>query len=140
MHPQSSAQQPGFPFRWMQGLAPMRIAKVLTENTDLLDRLVDVPMTKQECGQVLGYYMQYVANASPAIETESYANARRELSALLQYDLDPFYFRGAAMAGEQIECRRTGYPLADGYEMWTDEQLTIELEWCIDCMIEGIER
>lgn len=121
--------------------------RVVKENTDLLDRLVDVPMTKQECGQVLGYYMRHVYALSPAgkpgehrDENDMLANARRELSALLQHDLDPVYFQGAARAGWQMHCREAQYPLADGYEMWSDAELTNELIWCIDCLIEDVNR
>ena len=109
-------------------------------NTDLTDRFVEAPLTETECAQVLAYFLPLVALLSPAAEPTSYGNARRELSAALQYDLPPDLFETAVEVATNIECRRIGMDCPAAFEFWTGDKLVEELSWLIDRLLDGLNR
>lgn len=107
-------------------------------NTDLIDRLVEVPLTTAEAGQVLAHYLPLVVDNSPADAHKNwYLVARLHCGVLVGKFLDPALFNEAAWIGEEIRARRVG---ADGdctYEDWTMDQLHEELATTIDQLLGG---
>lgn len=105
-------------------------------NTDLIDRLVDVPLTLQEAGQALAYYLPLVVDNSPADAAKDwYLVARLHCGALVGKYLDQTLFCEAAWVGEEITRRRNGEIGDCTYEDWTLAQLIDDLSTSIDQLI-----
>ncbi|GAA5229217.1 hypothetical protein [Arthrobacter cryoconiti] len=114
--------------------------KPATSGSGLLERLVDVPPTRQECAQILAYFMPHIAGASPAIEDTDYGQARRELSAALHHDLVEYFFVEAADLGQEITNRATGWASDDKYKDTTDMSLADGFSFVIDRLVDGVNR
>jgi len=109
-------------------------------NSDLIDRLVDVPLTIQEAGHVLAYYLPLVDAESPAESWKNhYLVARLHIGALLGRFLDRATFLSAVEVGTEIWARRNGQETSNGYTLWTLEQLHVELSTIIDQLLGGTE-
>jgi len=109
-------------------------------NTDLIDRLVDVPLTVSEAGQVLAYYLPLVDAQSPAESWKNhYLVARLHIGALLGKSLDRTVFMEGAEVGAELYARRTGRDGDCTYEDWTLEQLHVELSTIIDQLLGGTQ-
>lgn len=107
-------------------------------NTDLIDRLVDVPLTPAEAGQVLAYYLPLVVDNSPADSHKNwYLVARLHCGALVGKSLAPSLFNEGAWIGEEIRARRSGAGGDCTYEDWTMAQLFEELATTIDQLLGG---
>jgi hypothetical protein len=109
-------------------------------NLDLIDAFVDEPLTVEEAGQVLAYYLPFVAAYSPA---GSHGNwflaARLQCSAMVGKFLDPRAFTEAAILGEEIHSRRAGHDGEPCYADWSMGQLFDDLATAIDQMLAGQE-
>lgn len=112
----------------------------LAASLDLLDRLVDVPPTKQECRQILTHFMPLVADASPAVEDTAYGQARRELSAALHHDLVDDFFLEAADLGQEITTRAAGFITVGQYSHLEDMNLAVSFAFVIDRLVDGVNR
>lgn len=106
----------------------------------LLDRLVDVPPTKEECAQVLAFFLQRVADSSPAIEGSAYGQARRELSAAIHHDLSPNYFVEGVELGQEITVRASGFRGAGPYSHLSADALEDGFSFIVDCLVEDVSR
>ena len=112
--------------------------------TDLLDSLTVRKPSRDEAGLILGHYLPLVHGASPA--GEGYDQARRVLSATLQYDLDPERFDMAAEYGDQLtdaangNCiyNNSGLQSTDENREWWIRHLNAQLSWVIDQLTAGI--
>ena len=109
-----------------------------TKPADLLDRLVDVPPTKVECAQLLAFFLQKVADSSPAIEATAYGQARRELSAAVHHDLKPTYFEEGVELGNELTLRASGFTGAGPYSHLSDEALAVAFSFIVDCLVEDV--
>lgn len=115
-----------------------------TRVPDLLDSLNDPKPSRAEAGMILGHYLPLAQGASPAGEGTD--QARRVLSAALQYDLDPDLFEAAAEYGDQytdaanggcIEIN-SGLQSTDANRAWWLGHLQDLISWHIDQLVSGI--
>lgn len=107
-------------------------------NTDLIDRLVEVEMTRDEAAQVLAYYLPLVDAESP---DESWKNhylvARLHIGAAIGRNLGHVTFMSAATLGAEIHARRRGTVTDPSYDDWTMDQLFKDLSTEIDALLDG---
>lgn len=107
-------------------------------NTDLIDRLVDVELTREEAGQVLAYYLPLVDAQSPAESWKNhYLLARLHVGAAIGRSLGHVTFMSAATLGAEIYARRRGTITDPSYDDWTMEQLFTDLADEIDALLDG---
>lgn len=109
-------------------------------NTDLLDRLVDVPPTRNECAQILAFFLPRVADSSPAIEDTEYGQAHRELSAAVQHGLKESEFVEAVILGHEITVRASGFKGAGPYSHFPDDHIARAFSFIVDCLVEDVNR
>lgn len=107
---------------------------------DLLDRLVDVPPTKQEGAQILAFFLPLVADSSPAIEPTAYGQARRELSAAVHHDLKDAYFEEAVELGRELTVRAAGFVGAGPFSHLSNVALDGAFDMIVDCLVEDVTR
>lgn len=107
-------------------------------NTDLIDRLVEVELTREEAGQVLAYYMPLVdAESQEGSWKNHYLVARLHLGAAIGRSLGLVTFMSAAILGAEIYARRRGTETDPSYDDWTMDQLFKDLSTEIDALLDG---
>ena len=109
-------------------------------NTDLLDRLVDVPPSKEECAQILAFLLPKVADSSPAIEDTVCGQARRELSAALHLDLVDDFFLESVDLGQELTLRAAGFTGMGPFSNLSDLDLDDAFSFVIDRLLDGVDR
>lgn len=107
-------------------------------NTDLLDRLVEVELTRAEAAQVLAFYLPLVDAESPVDSWKNhYLVARLHIGAVIGRSLGMGSFVSAAYLGAEIWARRNNYPTDATYENWSMDQLFEDLSTEIDALLDG---
>ena len=112
----------------------------VSKPADLLDRLVDVPPTKDECAQILAFFLPRVADCSPAVEGSAYGQARRELCAATHLDLKPLYFEEGVELGQEVTVRASGFQTAGPYSHLSADALEDAFSFIVDCLVEDVSR
>lgn len=107
-------------------------------NTDLVDKLVEVPLIRAEAGQVLAYYLPLVDAMSPEGAWKNhFLVARLHLGALVGRALDRHTFVSAVELGSEVYARRTGAVRDVSYSLWTEDQLFEDMSADINELLGG---
>jgi len=115
---------------------PMSVTHVI--NTDLLDRLVEVELSRDEAAQVLAYYLPLVDAESPADSWKNhYLVARLHVGAAVGRSLGMIGFASAAVLGAEIYARRRGTATDPSYSLWSMDDLFKDLATEIDQLLDG---